>query len=519
MPNLLHLVVDLATDADSRAAYLDDPDALLDGFVDLTGEDVEAVVGVARLQVEPGIAARLERVEFARAGGDTTPRDAAVASIRAVCEAVDAPDPEPEPEPTPDLPAVLPDDASSSEDAAAAPTSDDRIAIALSSSVDDTDATAIEQDDFATADTVLEPGRGTSLEAGLDAGPTPAGAPDAGHIGDHVGTDAPWGIEGLGPLPEVDDDVGGPPGGGEAATETDATSGAGRPRFTLPVAGTGFTDGLPYSDGGAVGDASENAPLDERLDGAGETGSETPAWSGTETGTGTESAAGDTFAPDAPPGGDAPASGPDSDLPFADASDDRGDTDTDTNADADAGNGNAIDVEAEDATPGDGNGDGDGGDSVPSGTGFFNVFPSPGSAVTVPPTGGDNGSDLSETGLGETGPGETVVSGAGEGGVTAAADEVLPEHAGSDGASSWSTPIGSRGIGGEGDAKPDDEFGVLELVVLVDGLPAEEIDPGAPATIVAVHRDPTLAYEIEVAGPDGGRLFLGVVPPDALARP
>lgn len=61
------------------------------------------------------------------------------------------------------------------------------------------------------------------------------------------------------------------------------------------------------------------------------------------------------------------------------------------------------------------------------------------------------------------------------------------------------------------------EFGVLELVVLPDGLPESDIEPGAVGTVVAVHRQPSLGYEIEISGEDGGRRFLGVVPPSAIA--
>lgn len=62
------------------------------------------------------------------------------------------------------------------------------------------------------------------------------------------------------------------------------------------------------------------------------------------------------------------------------------------------------------------------------------------------------------------------------------------------------------------------EFSVLELVSLPDGLPDADIEPGTEATIVAVHRDPELSYEIEVSGDDGGRRFLGVVPTSAVAQ-
>lgn len=62
------------------------------------------------------------------------------------------------------------------------------------------------------------------------------------------------------------------------------------------------------------------------------------------------------------------------------------------------------------------------------------------------------------------------------------------------------------------------EFSPLELVRLPAGVPDAGVEPGALATIVAVHRQPTLHYEIEVSGEDGGRRFLGTVPPSSLER-
>lgn len=61
------------------------------------------------------------------------------------------------------------------------------------------------------------------------------------------------------------------------------------------------------------------------------------------------------------------------------------------------------------------------------------------------------------------------------------------------------------------------EFSVLEMVILPEGLPDAGVEPGATGTVVAVHREPSLGYEIEVSGEDGGRIFLGVVPPSAVA--
>lgn len=61
------------------------------------------------------------------------------------------------------------------------------------------------------------------------------------------------------------------------------------------------------------------------------------------------------------------------------------------------------------------------------------------------------------------------------------------------------------------------EFSVLEMVLLPAGLPDAGIEPGATATVVAVHHEPEFGYEIEVSGEDGGRRYLGVVPPSAVA--
>lgn len=62
------------------------------------------------------------------------------------------------------------------------------------------------------------------------------------------------------------------------------------------------------------------------------------------------------------------------------------------------------------------------------------------------------------------------------------------------------------------------EFSVLEMVELPAGLPQHGIEPGALATVVAVHREPELSYEIEVNDDDGARRFLGIVPTSAVGR-
>lgn len=108
-------------------------------------------------------------------------------------------------------------------------------------------------------------------------------------------------------------------------------------------------------------------------------------------------------------------------------------------------------------------------------------------------------------------------------------DHVVPDHP-----PGRSRPAHLRAVAGAGeagDSTPDSprlapvpdppggfEFGVLELVLLPDGIPDAGVEPGAVGTVVAVHRDPSLGYEVEVSGEDGGRQFLGVLPPSAVAR-
>ena len=90
MANLLRLIVELAEDADARASFRDDPDAALADFEDLCGEDVAAVVDVARIQVDPKIAERLTDVLRASSGAQR-PFDAAVAAMLSLCDAVEGP--------------------------------------------------------------------------------------------------------------------------------------------------------------------------------------------------------------------------------------------------------------------------------------------------------------------------------------------------------------------------------------------------------------------------------------------
>ena len=90
MTNLLHLVVSLVDDPTAREGFCNDPDAVLDGIDDLTGEDVAAVVDVVRNQVDPDRADALVRALDLRIDDGTTPRDAAVRSLLAICASADA---------------------------------------------------------------------------------------------------------------------------------------------------------------------------------------------------------------------------------------------------------------------------------------------------------------------------------------------------------------------------------------------------------------------------------------------
>lgn len=89
MGNLLRLIVELAEDGGARAAFRRDPDAVLAGFDDLCGEDVAAVLDIARVQVEPAVADRLTDTLAASAGRGETPRAAAVRSLLALCDSVE----------------------------------------------------------------------------------------------------------------------------------------------------------------------------------------------------------------------------------------------------------------------------------------------------------------------------------------------------------------------------------------------------------------------------------------------
>ena len=108
--------------------------------------------------------------------------------------------------------------------------------------------------------------------------------------------------------------------------------------------------------------------------------------------------------------------------------------------------------------------------------------------------------------------------------------EPIPEHPPHGGRAAHLWAIDGRAEGAEDEAAaptrlqpvPDPPggfvFAPLELVRLPAGLPERGIEPGALATVVAVHHEPELRYEIEVNDDDGARLFLGTVPPSAVDR-
>lgn len=88
MTNLLHLVVALVDDPDARAAFRDDPEAAVAGVDDLCVEDVAAVADLARRQVDPACADVLLASIDTR-NDDGSPRDSAVRSLLAICDAAD----------------------------------------------------------------------------------------------------------------------------------------------------------------------------------------------------------------------------------------------------------------------------------------------------------------------------------------------------------------------------------------------------------------------------------------------
>lgn len=90
MTNLLHLVVSLVDDPAAREGFRSDPDGAVAGIDDLTGEDVAAVVDVVRARVDPERSDALVRALDLRIDDGTTPRDAAMRSLLAICTAADA---------------------------------------------------------------------------------------------------------------------------------------------------------------------------------------------------------------------------------------------------------------------------------------------------------------------------------------------------------------------------------------------------------------------------------------------
>jgi hypothetical protein len=90
MTNLLHLVVSIVDDHATRDALRSDPDAVVDGVEDLTGEDVAAVADVARVQVEPARAELLAVALDPRPRVGETPYAAAIRMLVQLCDAADA---------------------------------------------------------------------------------------------------------------------------------------------------------------------------------------------------------------------------------------------------------------------------------------------------------------------------------------------------------------------------------------------------------------------------------------------
>lgn len=90
MTNLLHLVVSLVDDPEARERFRNDPEGALVDLDDLTGEDVAAVADVARVQVDPGHADVIVTALDPRVRGDESPRDVAIRSLVAICDAAEA---------------------------------------------------------------------------------------------------------------------------------------------------------------------------------------------------------------------------------------------------------------------------------------------------------------------------------------------------------------------------------------------------------------------------------------------
>lgn len=89
MTNLLHLVVSLVEDPRARENFRNDPDGALDGIGELTGEDVAAVIDVARIQVDPARADALTAAMHLRSDVDGSPHGVAIETLLAVCDAAE----------------------------------------------------------------------------------------------------------------------------------------------------------------------------------------------------------------------------------------------------------------------------------------------------------------------------------------------------------------------------------------------------------------------------------------------
>jgi len=93
--DLLRYVLGLTDDPAARERLRADPDGVVaaevDDHEDLTGEDVEAVAAAVRGRVRQRVAAGVVVPRPARPVGGETPRDAALRSLVALCDALDGP--------------------------------------------------------------------------------------------------------------------------------------------------------------------------------------------------------------------------------------------------------------------------------------------------------------------------------------------------------------------------------------------------------------------------------------------
>lgn len=93
--DLLRYVLELAADQGARDRLRADPDGVVaaevDDHLELTGEDVDAVVAARRGRVRQRVAAGLVVPSPVRPVADETPRDAALRVLVGLCDALDGP--------------------------------------------------------------------------------------------------------------------------------------------------------------------------------------------------------------------------------------------------------------------------------------------------------------------------------------------------------------------------------------------------------------------------------------------